>query len=110
MLRPIAALLSYLFLASKLNKAKNLADNIPMLDYSLPQSCPANTDPHLPGACLDPEHAVLAMSDGKYAALQTWLTARDQQAAAGRLMFSIDELNRFCEITSKAKIAFDECL
>ena len=110
MLRPNCISTFSALSASKLNKTKNFADNILMLDYSLPQSCPANTDPHLPGACLDPEHAVLAMSDGKYAALQTWLTARDQQAAAGRLMFPIDELNRFCEITSKAKVAFDECL
>ena len=35
-------------------------------DYSLPQSCPSDIDPHLPNTCEDPEHAILAMSETEY--------------------------------------------
>jgi hypothetical protein len=36
-------------------------------DYSLPQGCPADIEPHMPDACRDPEHAILAMTDDEYA-------------------------------------------
>jgi hypothetical protein len=36
-------------------------------DYSLPQSCPAELEPHLAITCGDAEHAILAMSEAQYA-------------------------------------------
>jgi hypothetical protein len=36
-------------------------------DYSLPQGCSSNLEPHLPTQCNDPEHTILAMSDSEYA-------------------------------------------